>query len=110
MTRLKGIEREGVKPATADDAAFFLELFYRRNGFARALVTYTILPGGRLQLRVDEGLPVTLGKINYQGGQGVAEDKRTEYFLGPTRTRIPAGKDNPALHPIGHQRRTRCAD
>jgi len=88
----EGIEREGVKPATADDAAFFLELYYRRNGFARALVTYTILPGGRLQLKVDEGLPVTLGKIEYAGGQGIPQDKRTEYFLGPTRTRVPGGK------------------
>ena len=88
----ESIAREGITPATADDAAFFLELYYRRNGYARALVTYTILPGGRLQLKVDEGLPVTIGKIDFVGGQGVPEDKRKEYFLGPTRTRIPEGK------------------
>jgi outer membrane protein insertion porin family len=89
---VESIEREGVTPATADDAAFFLELFYRRNGFAHALVTYTILPGGRVKLKVDEGAPVKLGEIRLIGGQGLPEEKQKEYFLGPTRTRVPQGK------------------
>ncbi len=89
---VESIEREGVTPATADDAAFFLELFYRRNGYARALVTSTILPGGRLQLKVDEGQPVTLGKIDFVGGRGLPEEKQKEYFLGPTRKRVPRGR------------------
>ncbi len=88
---VESIEREGVTPATADDAAFFLELFYRRNGYARALVSNTILPGGRLRLAVDEGLPVKIGQIVFLGGRGLPEDKLKEYFLGPTRTHVPAG-------------------
>lgn len=87
----ESIEREGVTPATADDAAFFLELFYRRNGYARALVSNSILPGGRLRLTVDEGLPVKLGQIVFIGGRGLPDEKRKEYFLGPTRTHVPAG-------------------
>ncbi|OAI42523.1 hypothetical protein AYO41_04145 [Verrucomicrobia bacterium SCGC AG-212-E04] len=89
---VESIQREGVTPATADDAAFFLELFYRRNGYAHALVTYTILPGGRLQLKVDEGAPVKLGQIRIIGGLGLPEAKQKEYFLGPTRTRVPQGR------------------
>ncbi len=89
---VESIEREGVTPATADDAAFFLELFYRRNGYARAFVNPAILPGGRLQLKVDEGLPVQVGQIRFVGGQGLPEGKQKEYFLGPTRTRVPQGK------------------
>jgi outer membrane protein assembly complex protein YaeT len=89
---VESIQREGVTPATADDAAFFLELFYRRNGYAHALVTPTILPGGKLQLKVDEGLQVHLGQIRFIGGKELPEDKQKEYFLGPTRTRVPEGK------------------
>lgn len=88
---VESIEREGVTPATADDAAFFLELFYRRNGYPRALVTNTILPGGRLRLSVDEGQPVKLGQIIFLGGGGLPEDKLKEYFRAPTRSRVPAG-------------------
>lgn len=88
----EAITLEGVTPATADDAAFFLELFYRRNGYARALVTYTILPGGRLRLTVDEGQPVLLGKIDFITGRALPESRLKEYFLAPTRNRVPANR------------------
>src|SRR4051794_4006857 len=40
------IETYGLSPARGDDAAFFLELFYRKHGYARVDVRYTIQSGG----------------------------------------------------------------
>src|SRR5438270_9438274 len=46
LTQLKeqitSIQELGLTPARADDAAFFLELFYRKNGFADVDVKYAI--------------------------------------------------------------------
>ena len=45
----------GLTPARADDASFFLELFYRKHGFMKASVHYVIGSGQRLKLQIDEG-------------------------------------------------------
>src|SRR6478672_9955143 len=53
----------GLTPARADDAAFFLELFYRKHGFMNASVHYVIESGGRLRLQINEGKLFTLGTV-----------------------------------------------
>jgi len=45
----------GLTAARADDAAFFLELFYRKHGYAKVDVHYSIEGGSRLVLNVTEG-------------------------------------------------------
>lgn len=88
---LESIEREGLTAATADDAAFFLELFYRRRGFTKAFVTATIVSRDRLRLKVDEGIQLILGEVKFVGARSLPEERLREYFLAPTRSRGTAG-------------------
>jgi outer membrane protein insertion porin family len=81
------IEQYGLSPARADDTAFFLELFYRKHGYARVDVRYTIQPGDRLVLDIYEGPLITLGLINFIGNDREPTDKLFEYAVGPTRER-----------------------
>ena len=49
------IEDFGLSPARADDLAFFLEVFYRKHGYAKVDVHYVIELGDRLRLDINEG-------------------------------------------------------
>jgi outer membrane protein insertion porin family len=77
----------GLTAARADDAAFFLELFYRKHGYAKVDVHYRIEGGSRLVLEVTEGPQVILGTINFVGNNRVPAEKLFEYAVGPTRER-----------------------
>ena len=54
------IEEFGLSAARADDAAFFLQLFYRKHGYSKVSVRYSLPGGGRLRLDINEGPLVTL--------------------------------------------------
>ena len=77
----------GLTAARADDAAFFLELFYRKHGYAKVDVHYRIENGSRLVLEVTEGPQVILSAINFAGNSQVPAEKLFEYAVGPTRER-----------------------
>jgi outer membrane protein insertion porin family len=77
----------GLTAARADDAAFFLELFYRKHGYAKVDVHYSIESGSRLVLNVTEGPQAILGTINFVGNNHVSAEKLFEYAVGPTRER-----------------------
>lgn len=77
----------GLTAARADDAAFFLELFYRKHGYAKVDVQYRIESGSRLVLEVTEGPQVILSAINFAGNNHVPAEKLFEYAVGPTRER-----------------------
>ena len=77
----------GLTAARADDAAFFLELFYRKHGYAKVDVQYRIESGSRLVLQVTEGPQVILSAINFAGNNHVPAEKLFEYAVGPTRER-----------------------
>ena len=81
------IETYGLSPARADDTAFFLELFYRKQGYAKVDVHYRIESGERLVLEINEGPLVTLGLINFIGNAHEPSEKLFEYVVGPTRER-----------------------
>ena len=49
------IEDFGLSPARADDLAFFIEVFYRKHGYAKVNVHYVIESGSRLRLDITEG-------------------------------------------------------
>jgi outer membrane protein assembly factor BamA len=49
------IEDFGLSPARGDDLAFFLEVFYRKHGYADVNVHYTIESQNRLRLDITEG-------------------------------------------------------
>jgi len=77
----------GLTSARADDAAFFLELIYRKHGYAKVSVHYVIESGDRLRLEVNEGPLTTLGTVVFRGNANEPADKLFEFAVGPTRER-----------------------
>src|SRR6478735_3063817 len=81
------IEDFGLSPARADDLAFFLEIFYRKHGYAKVNVRYVIESGSRLRLDITEGPRFTLRTIVFDGNRQEPTDKLFDYMVGPTRER-----------------------
>src|SRR5881392_2579534 len=81
------IEDFGLSPARGDDLAFFLEVFYRKHGYAKVNVHYTIESQNRLRLDITEGPLMTLGKVIFDGNAKEPADKLFEYVVGSTRER-----------------------
>ena len=81
------IDDFGLTAARADDVAFFLEVFYRKQGYAKVDVHYAIESGDHLRLEINEGPLVTLGVVNFVGNAHEPTQKLFEYVVGPTRER-----------------------
>ena len=81
------IDEYGLSPARADDLAFFLEVFYRKHGYAKVNVHYVIESQNRLRLDITEGPLMTLSKVIFDGNASEPADKLFEYAAGPTRER-----------------------
>jgi outer membrane protein insertion porin family len=81
------IEDFGLSPARADDLAFFLEVFYRKHGYAKVNVHYTVESQNRLRLDITEGPQFTVRTIIFDGNAHEPTDKLFEYMVGPTRER-----------------------
>lgn len=81
------IEDFGLSPARADDLAFFLEVFYRKHGYAKVDVHYVIESGERLRLDINEGPRFMLSRVIFDGNAHEPADKLFEYLMGPTRER-----------------------
>src|SRR6478672_5480224 len=88
------IDSYGLTAARGDDAAFFLELFYRKHGYAKVSVRYKIESGDRLLLEINEGPLVTLGLVNFVGNQHQPAQVLFEYAVGPTRERYSSVQSN----------------
>src|SRR6266436_3331267 len=84
---LTTIEDFGLSPARADDLAFFLEVFYRKHGYAKVDVHYAIESGDRLRLDINEGPRFLLSQVIFDGNAHEPADKLFEYIVGPTRER-----------------------
>src|SRR6266496_2200544 len=81
------IEDFGLSPARADDLAFFLEVFYRKHGYADVNVHYAIESQDRLRLDIIEGPRLIVGTVIFDGNAREPSDKLFEYMVGPTRER-----------------------
>jgi len=81
------IDDYGLSPARADDLAFFLEVFYRKHGYAKVNVHYVIESKNRVRLDITEGPLMTLSKVIFDGNTKESADKLFEYVVGPTRER-----------------------
>ncbi|MGC1322482.1 MAG: BamA/TamA family outer membrane protein [Candidatus Udaeobacter sp.] len=81
------VEDFGLSPARADDLAFFLEVFYRKHGYAKVDVHYVIESGDRLRLDINEGPRFLLSQVIFDGNANEPPDKLFEYLVGPTRER-----------------------
>jgi outer membrane protein insertion porin family len=89
------IVENGLTSARADDAAFFLELFYRNHGYAKVDVSYTILSANRFRLDVAEGPLVHVSKIIFIGNRHIPTEKLSDYVTGPTKERGLGGGELP---------------
>jgi outer membrane protein assembly complex protein YaeT len=85
--QISTIDKYGLTAARADDLAFFLEVFYRKNGYLKVSVRYKIESGDRLRLEIDEGSIMTLGTVIFDGNVHEPTDKLFEFAVGPTRQR-----------------------
>ena len=81
------VEDFGLSPARADDLAFFLEVFYRKHGYAKVDVRYVIESSDRLRLDINEGPRFLLSQVIFDGNAHEPADKLFEYIVGPTRER-----------------------
>src|SRR5205809_1432729 len=61
------VEDFGLSPARADDLAFFLEVFYRKHGYAKVDVHYVIESSDRLRLDITEGPQFTVRNVIFDG-------------------------------------------
>jgi outer membrane protein insertion porin family len=85
--QLATIDEYGLTSARADDAAFFLELIYRKHGYAKVNVHYVIESPNRLRLEINEGPLMTLGTVAFAGNMHEPSEKLFEFAVGPTRER-----------------------
>src|SRR4029453_684908 len=69
------IEDFGLSPGRPDDLAFFLEVFYRKHGYADVNVHYTIESQNRLRLDITEGPRYTVETIVFDGNVREPSDK-----------------------------------
>src|SRR5207302_1499448 len=84
------IEDFGLSPARADDLAFFLEVFYRKHGYAKVDVHYVLESASRLRLDITEGfLDVVVDPPRYKFPQQSNEvevivpiHEGRQYFFG----------------------------
>ncbi len=81
------IEDFGLSPARADDLAFFLEVFYRKHGYAKVDVHYVIESPSRVRLDINEGPQFMLRTVIFDGNVHEPADKLLDYMIGPTRER-----------------------
>jgi len=84
--QIEELENAGLTPASADDTAFFLELFLRTNGFNDAYVDYET-KGDTLLLKVQEGERLTIKSVTYEGAEAFPKSQLDGFLLGPIRER-----------------------
>jgi len=80
---LEAFEREGQKISDIDDAAFQMEIAYRKTGHAFARVEYEIKQeGGKKEVTfsIFEGPRVIIRKITFSGNHGIKKDSLLPFF------------------------------
>lgn len=86
--QMQVIRESGLTPAAADDAAFFLGIFYRKNGYAHTDVKWEIAGGNQLLLNISEGPPSVVRGVIFTGNQSIPSGRLRDYLLGATRERL----------------------
>jgi len=91
--QLDRIRTEGLSRPNADDAAYYLAVFYHQNGYASAEVTWEI-QGSSLVLYITEGSLVELRSTGVEGNQHVPSPTLLSLLSSPTaeRLRLPESR------------------
>lgn len=87
--QIQSIEEYGLDEPGAYDAAFFLEVFYRRHGYASVEVESRITGPWELQLDITEGPLARVGTVTIEGNKAFDDATISKYLLGPIRERFP---------------------
>lgn len=95
--QIQQIEESGLNAASAYDAGFFLESYYRKNGYPEVSATGQIAGRWLLRIVIKEGPLVQIGSVNVIGAKSYTVPELTNYLLGPTRERFPRIKADTEL-------------
>lgn len=87
--QVESVQSFGLDEPGAYDMAYFLESFYRSEGFTGVQVESQILAPWRLELRIQEGAQAHVGTVRILGNKHFDETKILKYLLGPLRKRYP---------------------
>lgn len=87
--QIQTIEEYGLDAANAYDAVFFLESFYRKNGYSEATATSQIVGPWELHLNITEGPRAFVGTVTVEGNKEFDTATLSDYLLGPIRERYP---------------------
>lgn len=87
--QIQAIEEYGLDEPNAYDAAFFLDSFYRKNGYTEVETTFKILGPWDLRLDVVEGPQARVGTVTINGNKAFDTKTISDFLLGPTRERFP---------------------
>jgi len=86
------MNQSGVTPATADDAAFFLSIYYRNQGYSAVTVDSAVLGEHSVQLSVHQGPLTLLSGLDFKGVSGLPVDSLKADILSDTQARLPSKK------------------
>jgi len=84
---LAAIQQRGLSLPLADDTAYYLEVFYRRHGYAAVDVKYKI-HGPYLELDISDGPYYKMGEIYFEGNKTFQPAALKDYMIGTTRARF----------------------
>jgi outer membrane protein insertion porin family len=84
---LLAIQQRGLSLPLADDTAYYLGVFYRRQGYPAVDVKYKI-QGPYLELDIFEGPYYKLGEIYFEGNKTFQPAALKDYMVGTTRARF----------------------
>ena len=75
-----------IPDASADDAAYYLGVFYQYNGFDDADVT-AVVQHRTLEIYIREGQKTSIGSITVEGNNAIESSRITSMLVSPTRDR-----------------------
>ena len=90
--QITALDQEGASPALADDAAFFLGLFYRNNGYSDAEVASKVLGPHAVELDITEGPLTMLSGAHFHGVSGLPVATLNDTITESTRERFSKAK------------------
>ena len=90
--QIRELQEKGITPVRADDTAFYIGAFYRKNGFSQAVVEYQIR-GDRLLLSIVEGPRTLLRTITFTGNTSIPTSTLYEYMIGASPERLAREPD-----------------
>ena len=91
---LKDIQANGLTRPRADDAAYFLSVYYRKQGYPDVEVNWDIR-GSRLVLTIKEGPHTLIGQVTFEGNSAQTNATLYEYMIGGTQEKKVAPVEIP---------------